>query len=68
MARVLKRIAKVEAELETKAGLEEGRDRRLADGLRILARIIARAYLESKNLDHEKRMSNEGRHGVQGTG
>lgn len=62
------RIAKVEADLKTSIPPEKGADSGVADGLRILARIIARAYLESKKSDQEKRISNEGGHGTQGTG
>jgi hypothetical protein len=61
------RIAKVEAELKARPLLEERADRKVADGLRILARIIARAYLESRMSDQGERVSNEERHGNEGT-
>jgi hypothetical protein len=44
----------MEAELETRARLEEGTDKRMTDGLRILARIIARAYLDSNGCGGKK--------------
>ena len=40
--------------LASKSSLEEGADVALKDGLRILARIIARAYLESNKLEGKK--------------
>ena len=53
--------------LPDKDDLGQDAEDRLSDGLRILARIIAGAYLESNNSDQGERTSNEGRHGNQGT-
>jgi hypothetical protein len=58
----------MEAELETRTRLEEGTDRRITDGLRILARIIARAYLDSNGQVGKKEyIADKGTHGIQGT-
>jgi hypothetical protein len=58
----------MEAELETRTHLEEDVDRRLVDGLRILARIIARAYLDShRQVGKREEIAGKGRHGIQRT-
>jgi hypothetical protein len=58
----------METKLETRTCLEEGTDRRITDGLRILARIIARAYLDSNGqVGKKEEIPDGGPHGIQRT-